>query len=76
MAWQAQVIQTDEAINPKNSGGALFNEQGEVIGINLSKIAQHVVEWIEFVFPINIVKTTLESLGKMEQLNVQSWVYS
>lgn len=76
MAWQAQVIQTDVAINSGNSGGALFNKQGEVIGINSSKIAQHVVEWIEFVSSINIVKTTLESLGKMEQLNAQCWVHS
>lgn len=69
MAWQEQVILTDVAINPGNSRGSLFNEQDEVIGINSSKIAQHVIEWIGFVFPINIVKTTLESLGRMEQLN-------
>ncbi|EOP91857.1 hypothetical protein IGM_01917 [Bacillus cereus HuB4-4] len=62
--WQAQVIQTDAAINPGNSGGALLNEQGEVIGINSSKIAQQAVERIGFAIPINIVKTTLESLEK------------
>ncbi|EOO56379.1 hypothetical protein ICM_05702 [Bacillus cereus BAG1X2-3] len=62
--WQAQVIQTDAAINPGNSGGALFNEQGEVIGINSSKIAQQAVEGIGFAIPINIAKTTLESLEK------------
>ena len=49
----------------RNSGGALFNQNGEVIGINSSKIAQQSVEGIGFAIPINIAKPVIESLEKM-----------
>ncbi|MED2760732.1 trypsin-like peptidase domain-containing protein [Bacillus thuringiensis] len=62
--WQAQVIQTDAAISPGNSGGALFNQNGEVIGINSSKISQQAVEGIGFAIPINTAKPIIESLEK------------
>ena len=49
-----------------NSGGALFNQNGEIIGINSSKIAQQEVEGIGFAIPINIAKPVIESLEKTE----------
>jgi serine protease Do len=62
--WEAQVLQTDASINPGNSGGALLNANGEVIGINSSKIAQNAVEGIGFAIPINAAKPIIESIEK------------
>ncbi len=62
--WEYHLIQTDAAINPGNSGGALVNAQGQLIGINASKIAQTGVEGIGFAIPINTVKSISEQLIK------------
>ncbi|HAS74049.1 MAG TPA: peptidase S1 [Clostridiales bacterium UBA8960] len=44
-------IQTDAAVNPGNSGGALVNGKGELIGINTAKIADTNVEGMGFAIP-------------------------
>ena len=55
-------IQTDAAINSGNSGGALVNSQGQVIGINTLKVASTGVEGIGFAIPINSTTSIIDSL--------------
>lgn len=47
------VIQADCAINSGNSGGALVNSKGEVIGITTLKLAGDGIEGVSFAIPIN-----------------------
>lgn len=49
------MIQTDCAINEGNSGGPLFNEYGEVIGIVSAKYASSEIEGLGFAIPVNEV---------------------
>lgn len=48
------VVQTDAAVNPGNSGGPLLNLSGEVIGVNFATTGS--ADNISFALPINIVK--------------------
>lgn len=56
------LIQTDAAINPGNSGGALLNVNGEVIGINSSKIADYTIEGMGYAIPISTAAPIIEEL--------------
>lgn len=63
-------IQTDAAVNPGNSGGALVNTKGELIGINAA-IASNTGSYsgYSFAIPVNIVKKVVNDL--LEYGNVQ-----
>lgn len=59
-----ELIQTDASVNPGNSGGGMFNEYGELIGIVNSKIVATNVEAIGFAIPSNTVLEIIEDLMK------------
>ncbi len=53
------VIQTDAALNPGNSGGPLLNSSGQVIGINVATTRG--ADNVGFAIPVNTLKPLLES---------------
>ncbi len=64
-------IQTDAAVNPGNSGGALVNTQGQLIGINAA-IASNTGSYsgYSFAIPVSIVKKVVDDLlefGKVQR---------
>ena len=66
------LLQTDAAINGGNSGGALLNASGEVIGINVAKYSSSgsssnaSVEGMGFAIPISSVKDIISDLETKE----------
>src|SRR5262249_22088245 len=60
-------IQTDAAINVGNSGGALVNSLGELVGINTATISEgprnaNMPEGIGFAIPVNLVRGVMQQL--------------
>jgi len=53
------LLQTNAAVNPGNSGGGLFNGKGELVGIVVAKSAGEDIEGIGFAIPINDIKDTI-----------------
>ena len=66
--YMEDLIQTDTTINEGNSGGALIDSSGKLIGINTVKISN--ADGIGFAVPINIVKPIINKLvtdGKFDE---------
>jgi serine protease DegS len=56
-------IQTDAAINEGNSGGALINVQGELIGINTAALSQNLgISGISFAIPVNLMRGVMQAI--------------
>ncbi len=72
-------IQTDAAINPGNSGGALLNVNGEVIGINSSKIGGSVIEGMGYAIPITsaspIISDLMERQTRKDKVDAENAGY-
>ena len=67
-------IQTDAAINQGNSGGPLFNTQGEVVGVNTAIFSTSGGSiGIGFAIPINLAKNVVEQLKEKGRV-VRGWL--
>lgn len=66
--WLMQVLQMDAPINKGNSGGPLFNVNGDVIGISSLKLTDEEIEGMAFAIPIEYAKNHLEELEKGKQM--------
>lgn len=56
------LMQTSAAISPGNSGGGLFNTNGELIGIVNAKYSDEDAEGLGFAIPVNTMKTVVQDL--------------
>ena len=63
-----EVIQTNAAVNPGNSGGPLFNASGEVVGVISMKLVENSIEGMGFAIPIEYAMSHVSKLEKGEKI--------
>jgi serine peptidase DegS len=74
VATYEDFIQTDAPINVGNSGGALVNTNGELIGINTAVLAKNLgVEGIGFAIPVNLVRGVMSEILTKGRV-VRGWI--
>ena len=56
------MIQTDASVNPGNSGGGLFNDRGQLIGIVSAKTSATSIEGLGFAIPSEVFKDIINDL--------------
>ena len=59
---EMELVQTDAAISPGNSGGGLFNASGKLIGIVNAKVSDTSAEGLGFAIPVNSVVKEINDL--------------
>lgn len=67
--YSARLIQTDSAINPGSSGGALVNMYGQVVGVTSSKLASVEYDAVGYAIPTTTMKRIVDELiekGRVE----------
>lgn len=60
--FNIRVIRIDTAVNSGNSGGGLFNDKGELIGIVNAKMSDTTVEGIGYAIPSNVAKAIADNI--------------
>ncbi|HEV7608013.1 MAG TPA: trypsin-like peptidase domain-containing protein [Steroidobacteraceae bacterium] len=67
-------IQTDAPINVGNSGGALINADGELVGINTAVLGKSLgVEGIGFAIPVNLVRGVMSEILSKGRV-IRGWI--
>ncbi len=64
-----RVMRTDAAVNSGNSGGGLFNDKGQVIGIVNAKMSANTVDNIGYAIPSNLAKYVAENIIYYDEQN-------
>ncbi|MGI6721321.1 MAG: S1C family serine protease [Anaerovoracaceae bacterium] len=59
-----ELIQTDASVNPGNSGGGMFNGDGQLIGLVVAKSSGENVEGLGFAIPINVAAKSASNIMK------------
>ncbi len=69
-----KLIQTDAAVNPGNSGGALLNAAGLVIGVNSSGLNKTTYEGVNFAIPSNLAMSIASDLKEHKYVTGRPWL--
>ncbi len=70
-----ELIQTDAAVNPGNSGGALLNMNGEVVGIVSAKYSDTSVEGMGYAIPMSSAASIIEQIINNETVSEEDSSY-
>lgn len=66
--YRMEVLQTDAAVNPGNSGGPLVNINGEVVGVISLKLVEDQIEGMGFAIPIEVAMAYANKLESGEKI--------
>jgi serine protease DegS/serine protease DegQ len=73
MSPYEEFIQTDAAINEGNSGGALIDSNGDLVGINTAFTREQKAEGVGFAIPIGTAKNVLNQLVSEGKV-IRGWI--